>query len=76
MSAETKYQDAALKHQQKVQQHLSSQASKDDYESSSEEEELNEDDIMSKTLCSYHGTGAGGTVNIYIFACIHFREFA
>ena len=41
-------------------QALTSQTSRDDYESSSEEEELNDADIMVQTLRSYHGTGAGG----------------
>ena len=60
ITAESKFQDAAQRHQQNVQQHLTSQMSRPDYESSSEEEELNDTHIMTQTLRSYHGTDAGG----------------
>ncbi len=59
MSAQERFEDVASKHQQSVQWHLSQQTttSSDAYESSSEEEDLNDNSIMDSMLKTFKSTG-------------------
>ncbi len=72
-AAAGRFQDAAAQHQRNVQRHLSKQSSgsgsggsgspskesPDAYESSEEEEDMNDDSILQSMLKSFQGTGMG-----------------
>ena len=65
-AATERFQDAAAEHQRNVQRHLTKQGpsspveGQDMYESSEEEDEMNDDSILQSMLKSFQGTGMGG----------------
>ena len=64
-AATERFQDAAAEHQRNVQRHLTKQGSSSPtedqkvYESSEEEDEMNDDSILQSILKSFQGTGMG-----------------
>ena len=54
-SAQERFAGIAAQHQESVQRHLS-QAAENDYESSSEEEDLNDESILTKMVKTFRNT--------------------
>ncbi len=69
-AAAERFQDAAAEHQRNVQRHLSKhrssspteEATSDVYESSEEEDSMNDESILQSMLKSFQGTGMGELV--------------